>query len=127
MPSEFAVSRTKIKGRISNKTNSALAETIRLALNNSAWKKIAQILSNSTREYSSVNLKEIDALAKEGDTILIPGKVLASGDISKKVRICSLSISASAREKLKRTKSEYASIAEEIKINKKAEGVKVIQ
>lgn len=123
----MVVSKTKIKLRIRNKSNSELAETIRLANNNKAWNKIAFILSGATRNYSSINLKEIDKKTTAGDTVIIPGKVLSTGSLTKKVRICALGISAVAKEKLKESKSEFASILDEIKSNLKAEGIKVIQ
>src|SRR3989344_4055508 len=120
------ISNTKLKARIVRKTNPEIAEVIKSANKNEAWKGMAKILSGATQKYSSVNLSQIDKETKTGDTVIIPGKVLSSGDLSKKVRICALSISNSAREKLKKTKSEFALIKEEIKINKKAEGLKVI-
>lgn len=121
------LSNTKLKIRLARKTNPSTTETIKMAKENSAWAHVAKVLSGSTRLYSSVNLSKIDEQTKEGDTVLIIGKVLSSGNLSKKVRIVSLSISESAKEKMKATKSEYATIMEEIKINPKYTGVKLIQ
>ena len=120
-------SKTKIKLRIKNKTNHELKETIKLALKNKYWNNIARILSSSTRKYSAVNLSEIEKQTTPGDTVIIPGKVLSKGELTKKVRICALSISAMAKEKLKATKSEFAHLSEEIKKNTKAEGIKIIR
>ena len=122
-----SLSLTKIKTKARKKTNPELVETIFSARKNPSWIKLANVLSGPTNKYSSVNLGEIDAKTKEGDTILVPGKVLSSGDISKKVRIVALSISSSAKDKLKKTKSEFATISEEIKKNPKANGLKIIQ
>lgn len=121
------ISNRKLKVRTNRKTNPELEETINSASAHESWRKVAKILSGSTRGYSSVNLSQIDENTKEGDTVLILGKVLSSGDLSKKVRIVSLSISHSAKEKLKKTKSEWASIKEEIKINNKGEGIKLLR
>ena len=123
----MTISKTKIKGRTKAKSNDGLQETIRLALKNKAWFKIAQILSASTRQYSSVNLGQIDKVSKQGEIIVVPGKVLSSGSLTKKVRIASLGISAEAKDKLKETKSEYLYLAKEIQSNVKAEGVRVIR
>jgi len=120
------LSNTRLKARIKVKTNPEIVETIKAANENSSWKQLAKVISSGSRKYASVNLSQIDKETKTGDTVIVPGKVLSSGDLSKKVRICALSISNSAREKLKKTKSEFALIKEEIKINKKAEGLKVI-
>lgn len=123
----MTISKTKIKFRTRQKSNSELQETIRLALKNKSWFKVSQILSNSTRNYSSVNLGQIDKVSKQGEIIVVIGKVLSQGNLTKKVRICSLGISAVAKEKLKDTKSEFVYLGNEIKSNPKAEGVRVIQ
>ena len=120
------ISRTKIKVRTRRKTNHYIAETIRFALKHENWMPIAKFLSGSTRNYESVNLAEIEEKTKVGDTVVIPGKVLSEGNITKKIRICALSISAGAKERLKATKSEFVTIAEEIKKNPKAEGIRLI-
>ena len=121
------LSNTKLKFRVKRKTNPEISETIFAANENPNWRSLAKILSGATRLYSSINLSDIDKQASAGDTILVPGKVLGSGDLTKKVRICALAISNSAKEKLKSTKSEYVSILQEINSNKKAEGVKILR
>ena len=85
------------------------------------------MLSSSTRKYAAVNLFDIDKQVSVGDTVLILGKVLSSGDISKKIRVCALSFSVAALQKIKKAKSEAVLIAEEIKSNPKAEGIKIIK
>lgn len=120
------ISKTKIKLQLKRKTSPVLVETIRLAMKNRSWLPLAKILSSPSGKLTAVNLKEIDKKTSVGDTVVIPGKILSLGDITKKIRLCALSISDSAREKLKKSKSEIISIAEEIKKNPKAEGLKVI-
>jgi len=121
------LSQTRIKERIQRKTNPEIIELLRLARKHKAWASLTKIISGSTRRYSSVNLDQIDKETKAGDTVVIPGKVLSSGKLTKKVKICSLSISETAMSKLKETKSEYSSITEEVKSNSKATGVKIIR
>lgn len=121
------LSNTRLKFRLKRKSNPSIVDTIKVANENDSWKALAKVLSSGSRNYAAVNLKQIDEKTTAGDTILIPGKVLGSGDLTKKVKICALSISQSAVDKLKKTKSEYSSILDEIKNNKKAEGIKVIQ
>ncbi len=121
------MSRTKLKVRVHRKTNPRLAAAIFLATKNPAWLKLAKLLSQSTRNQSSVNLEDIDSQISMGDTVLVPGRVLSVGEITKKVRICSFGISKEAAEKLKKTKSEWVHILDEIKKNPKAEGLKIIK
>src|SRR3989338_465913 len=116
-----SMSLTHIKNKISRKTNPAFSNVLTSARKNKSWVKLAHVLSGPTRIQASINLKQIDEQTKAGDTILVPGKILSSGNLTKKVRICALGISASAREKLKASKSEFVTIAEEIKDNPKAD------
>ena len=120
------VSKTKIKERMKKKLNPELAETIFLAQKNKGWLEVARRISAPTRTHVSINLDEIEADTETGDTVVIPGKVLSRGNLSKKVRVVSLAISEAAKEKLKESKSEYATIKEEIKKNPKAQGVKIL-
>ena len=107
--------------------NPTLVNTLLAAKNSAQWQNVADILSGPTRRHASINLKEIDAQSKEGDIIIVPGKVLGSGSLNKKITVCALHFSASAREKAKGNKSEFITILDEIKKNPKAEGVKIIQ
>lgn len=121
------LSQTRIKARIQRKTNLEIVESLRIARKNKAWSEITKIISGPARQYSSVNLEQIDKETKVGDTVVIPGKVLSSGNLTKKVKICALSISKMAKEKLKETKSEYSSLIDEIKSNSKGVGIKIIR
>lgn len=121
------LSKTKIKVRIGKKTNPILVETARAASKNKAWAILAKTLSSPMRKQSSMNLFEIEKQTSEGDTVIIPGKVLSKGNLTKKISLCSLAISEKAKAKLAETKSEHLSILEEIKKNPKAEGVKFLK
>ena len=122
-----AVSKTKIKKHLRKKTNHDIIETINLAKKQKSWLALAKIVSGSTRNYSSINLDEIDKQAVAGDIIIIPGKVLGIGEITKKFKIFALSFSTSAKEKLKKEKIESGFIFEEIKKNPEAKGVKILR
>jgi large subunit ribosomal protein L18e len=123
---KMILSRSHIKRKAGRKTNPLLLATILAARKQDAWLPVAQRISGPTKALAALNLDQIDALTKAGDTVLIGGKVLASGALTKKVRIVALTFSAAAHEKAKATKSELVTIAEEIKANPKATGIKVL-
>lgn len=108
------------------KTDSELVETIMLAKKLKPWSKIANLISRPRRLQSSVNIQDIDEETAEGDTAVVPGKVLGSGNVSKKIRVVALFFSEQARKKLKDKKCEIVSVKEEIKVNPKAQGLKVM-
>ena len=107
------------------KTNPAIASALHDALKHPAWSNVAKRLSSSTSKYSAVNLFQLDKESEEGDTIIVIGKILSQGELSKKIKLAALSISKTAREKLKASKSEFIKLIDEIKKNPKAEGVKI--
>ena len=109
------------------KLNPELVASIMKAKKLEKWLAVAHIISGPRRKKVSVNLDEIDKETKEGDTIVVPGKVLGQGEISKKIRIAALSFSKDAREKLKEKKCEAVSILDEIKINPQARGLKILK
>jgi large subunit ribosomal protein L18e len=119
-------SKTHLERKMGKKTDPLLVETLILAKQHPAWDKVAHRLANSTRQHASINLSALEEVAKEGDTFVILGSLLGSGTLSKKIRICALRASQTAREKLKDSKSEMVSIKEEIIHNPTARGVKVV-
>lgn len=120
-------SKTKIDKQIRRKTSSELVETIIKAKKNKAWLEVASILSSPRRRKIDVNLDKIDKESEEGDTVVVPGKVLGDGEISKKISIAALSFSEQAREKLQEKKCKIFNLIEEIKSNPKGEGIKIIK
>jgi len=120
-------SKTLIDKQAKRKTNVELVEAIIKAKKHIKWISVASLLSAPRRKKISVNLDKIDKQTKEGDTIVVPGKVLGNGDVSKKLRIVALSFSEEARKKLKEKKCELISIKKEIDINPEAKGVKLLK
>ena len=121
------MSNNKIQKRIGRKTSPEVVEISLNAKKNKSWNEIGKIISGSKRNYSALNLSEIDKKSSEGDTIVVPGKVLSKGELTKKVRICAMGFSESAREKMKSSNSEAVLILEEMKKNPKAEGIKLLR
>lgn len=119
------LTRTTVKTRVTAKTNPTLRQTIQATLKDKSWFPLAKMLSGSTKKYPSYNLSEISELAKDG-IVVIPGKVLGSGTITKKVSVYALSFSSSAQEKLSKAKIESGSILELVEKNKKATGVQIL-
>jgi large subunit ribosomal protein L18e len=109
--------KTKIDKQIQKKSNKELVETIIAAKKKDEWLKVARILSGPRRKAVSLNLEEINENSKDGEIIIIPGKVLSQGEISKKIKIVALGFSKKAEEKLLKSKIPSLSIIEEIKKN----------
>ena len=121
------ISKTKINSKLERKTSKEIVDTIIQSKKLKSWLEIANMVSGPRRKQASLNLSQIDKETKEGDTIIIPGKVLSGGKVSKKIRIAALYFSKSAEKKLKEKKCEVVKIKDEIKINPGAKGLKVLR
>ncbi len=64
------------------------------------WLKAAELLSRPRRKRVEVNLSKINRLAREGETILVPGVVLGCGNLTKAVTVSAFRFSRNAREKI---------------------------
>jgi len=117
------ISKNQINKRIKRKTNPELVETIELAKKNKHL-ELAKKLSGPTRLQSKINLEQLDKL--DSKKIIVVGSVLGQGEISKRIEIAALRFSEQAKEKLKNAKIEIKTIKQELKSNKKLEGVRVI-
>ena len=120
-------SKTFITKQTKRKTNSELVETIFLAKKNPAWLKVAGLLSGPRKRRKNINLSELDEKSLAGEKIVLVGKVLSQGEISKKIKIVALGFSETARQKLLNSKCEPSTLLEEINKNPKAEGVKILE
>lgn len=120
-------SRTLIDKQAKRKYNPELVETILKAKKHKNWLEVSGLLSLPRKLKIEKNLDEINKESKEADTIIVPGKVLGNGEISKRIRIAALSFSKEAEKKLKEKKCEIVSLKKEIEINPEAKGVKLIR
>jgi len=90
------------------------------------WKKVAQELKKPARIRRIVNLSRINRYTKEGDIIVVPGKVLSEGELSHKITIAALTFSDKSIEKIEASGSKKMTISELIKDHPKGSGVRII-
>jgi large subunit ribosomal protein L18e len=120
-------SKSKIEKQLKNKNNPELIETIIMAKKNAGWIEAAKILSGPRKERINLNLDQIDNQSKEGERVVVLGKVLSQGKINKKIKIIALGFSERAKEKIINSKCEFSSILEEIKKNPNAEKLRFLK
>jgi len=115
-----------------NPTNPELVGTIRFleksAKQNDAriWRKIADALSRTRRQRVAVNLSRVNRYTKSGETIAVPGKVLAAGAIDHPVTVTAFAFSQRAITKITKAKGKCLSYNELVKKNPKGSGVRII-
>ncbi|MCX8171988.1 MAG: 50S ribosomal protein L18e [Archaeoglobaceae archaeon] len=113
----------KTNPRLVNLINSLLEES---AKNNARiWKYAAEKLASPSRKSVEVGLNKIEKFAKEGEFILVPGKVLG-GEISKPVKVAAFSFSESAKDKIRKAGGEFMKIEDLLKINPSGKGIRIL-
>ena len=89
------------------------------------WKRIADDLEKPTRKRREANLYRINKYTKQGETALIPGKVLSLGDLDKKLTVAAYRFSNQAKEKINKI-GKAITIRELIKENPKGKKIMII-
>ncbi len=123
---------SKIKKRLKRKSNPNLVRLIEDLLKASAmneapiWKDIAERLAGPKRLYAEVNVSKIQRYAGDGETIVVPGKVLGGGRITKAVTVAALSFSETAKKKIIEAGGRCLTIKELVEQNPSGSGVRIM-
>ena len=91
------------------------------------WQDIAARLETSSRNYAEVNLSKISRYAREGETVIIPGKVLGSGVLTHGVRVAALNFSGVAAEKITAANGTCMTIEDLVKTNPEGKLVRILR
>ena len=103
-----------------------LLELENRALGNRFWKRVLFDLKKSSRQRRTVNVYKIDRYARDGETVLVPGKVLSVGEINKPVAVAAVNFSAEAKRKIIEAKGKALSIKELLQSNPDGKKVRIL-
>jgi large subunit ribosomal protein L18e len=81
------------------------------------WKHALELAAVPARRRVSVNLYKLSKNTKDGDSIIVPGKVLSVGKLDHSISIAAMQFSNSALAKLKAAKCSVKTIEEMSNIN----------
>jgi len=90
------------------------------------WDYVAELLEKPSRRRVVVNLSKINRYAREGEVVVVPGKVLGAGILSKPVVIAAVGFSEKAIEKIRLAGGKAMFIGDLIKENPRGSGVRVL-
>ncbi len=113
-------------------TNIVLRKTIRelrkIAREHKAaiWLRIAEELEKPRRQRRAVNISRINRYTKEGDVVVVPGKVLGAGILDHSVTVAAIAFTASALEKIKASGGKALYILDLARSNPKGSNIKII-
>ncbi len=90
------------------------------------WKRIAEDLEKPRRQRRVVNLYKLDKYTKDNETVIVPGKVLATGDIKHKINIAAWDFSDGAIRKIVGANGKCLSIPEMLEKNPKGQKMRIL-
>ena len=115
-----------------SKDNPQLAALIRdlrtLAREGSApvWRDIADRLAAPRRNWAEVDVSRIGRHAQAKETVVVPGIVLATGEISIPVTVGTLRASAAARRKIESAGGHVVGLLDLARGNPKGSGIRIL-
>lgn len=90
------------------------------------WRRIAVDLEKPTRQRRVVNLSKINRFARDDEVIIVPGKVLGSGELEHKLTISAYQISDQAKDKIQKAGAKIIPLLELSKEKPDGKGIRVI-
>ena len=90
------------------------------------WLRLAKLALKTSSSKRVVNLTQINDHTKEGEIIVVPGKILGTGNLSHKITLSSFSISNSAAKKIIESGGSIISFKEMIEKFPTGKGVRII-
>jgi large subunit ribosomal protein L18e len=118
--------------RINRKSNAELIQSItslkKAARDNDApiWRSIAKRLEGPSRNWPTVNISKLEYNSQKNSKIVVPGKLMGSGNLTKKVTVSAYSFTKSATEKIEKAGGKCLQYSDFIKSNPKGKDVMVI-
>lgn len=91
------------------------------------WSDIAKNLAKPKSRRIAVNLSQINRNTEKNETVVVPGKILGTGNLNHPLTLAAFEISDSAKEKLKTAKAKYLSIEQLAEKNPTGTKVKIIR
>ncbi|HTZ62272.1 MAG TPA: 50S ribosomal protein L18e [Thermoplasmata archaeon] len=90
------------------------------------WGSVADRLERARHLSDPVNVGQLERLAEAEETVVVPGKLLADGPLSKPITVAAYSYSREAREKVHAAGGTALTISELIKAKPDGAGVRLL-
>ena len=115
-----------------DKTNPHLRELIRElkaskgGKRGPAWSAVARKLERPRHQTHAVNIGHLERVARIGEMVVVPTKLLGTGDLTKPLNVAALGWSAEAGKKVLASGGTLKSLRDAYKENPEGKGVHII-
>ncbi len=90
------------------------------------WRDVAERLVTPRRRSVPVNLSRLNRFTHKSETVIVPGKVLGTGEIEHPVTIAAFAFSTKAKEKIEAARGKCLSFFDLVKKDPKGSKIKII-
>ena len=90
------------------------------------WRALEEELSGSRINRREINIRRLAQVTKAGEVIVVPGKILGTGNLGHKLTVCAFSISESAAKKVIESGGKVVTFEDLIKKHPEGKGVRII-
>lgn len=90
------------------------------------WSNLAEMAQKPGIAKRVVNIGRLGSVTKENEVIVVPGKVLGTGNISHKITLCCFSISTAAAKKIQSAGGKIINHSDVISKFPTGKGVRII-
>ena len=90
------------------------------------WLAISDSLASSKRSRVAVNVSRLNRFTKEGETVVVPGKVLGAGKADHPLTVAAFTFSDVAKSKIQGAKGNCLSIRDLMKKNPTGKNVRLM-
>jgi large subunit ribosomal protein L18e len=90
------------------------------------WAAVADRLERSRHGSVPINVGQLDRLAAAGETVVVPGKLLADGRLAKRLTVGAFAFSSEARGKVRAAGGDALTLAQLVKAHPDGAGVRLL-
>ncbi len=90
------------------------------------WSAVADRLERARHQVAPLNVGQLERLAAADETVVVPGKLLADGPLSKKLTVAAFSYSTEARAKIHAAGGAALSLSELLHARPDGAGVRLL-
>ena len=113
-------------------TNPELLQAINFLRKKSAennveiWRNIAEHLAKPRRGSISVNVSRLNRFTQKSETVVVPGKVLGTGEIAHPITVAAFAFSSNAKKKIEAAKGKCLSFLDLVKKDPKGSKIRIL-
>jgi len=90
------------------------------------WRALEEELAGPRANRREINVRRLAEITKADEVVVIPGKVLGTGDLGHKLTVCAFSMSENAAKKIINTGGKVVTFEDLIKKHPDGKGVRII-